>query len=1147
MIELLYEVVAEFNQEFAEDTFYVVPDHYIGEIAEHEVLDGHVSPYLNLWRWLMVYNIDGVCHPTEVEERGLMPDHGCPEAVSMTDSFYGSTIYDDCDGCQCEEYNDYGGWQLNWQCSNERYTPVGVHDQPVSFEQRLAAPASAAQECISGSELIDAVQSASGALDGENDHGEESVESIYWWSRCARYEKTGRLWSREGGDRGGVQWTLAICSLLLGGTAVGLSLKNAKLAAAKMVGSSKNENAIVAVNVAPEVTIVPPEPESGLAEKPELDVQGRSSPIAFAVQMVPMVSVQDEGSDATTTPPGAGVPLTPSKPNEPPTELGNPIPPPTPPPGAEVEVVASTASLDGAARYSGHKSERLEALTGARVIASTHIVFGHLYAKGAIESAYLFGWGYTWVPWFFMLSGYVLTHARLSSKSPEKVESPLVFFHKRTATIYPLYALGVLLMLGVRVGLGSELPGWGPLVAQAFLMQSFSPRLTEQVLQIHCWFLSTMVPYWFAFGPIYKRARRLSLERAVSMLCALAALPWLSLIVPAMAGPELKPVWWTGHVTGDLCEDSDVWIVFFKFHPISYAHVFIFGVVLAVLRARLAEYNDTAAGGPTPPLALAIRRVIRWGASIGYVGLLLVFCEPSVRPTAHKLSARLSILMPLQGLVLIGLSPLPATKQTAEYIGATGVMPIDPLARLFARAPAWLGDVSYAQYVFHMLTYYIWPAKHVGAPLAWLCFEVGGAMFAAVVIMKPAATAWIGGGDKARKDQKSRAASKPRLATVLLGMPSLLALTLVVAKAAYTPRVHVVKETVIPGYVRLAPEAVDMRLNWTSVSTDAYQGVLINPSFLANPADGGASILRAARVHSLSLSYRTLYTDEKYKPFSYAYYNDENDDNVDDLDDYDDEYYDDSEYYDEYYDDGDDGEGCWDDCASCQPAIQGDCLDDCEMSWEDNDAIQYCCFEFEDDAYPGDDFDPSDSDMCANSDAYDELTDSRRRLDELPGFDRSLCPFTAGSFGTTFACDAITHDAGNSLLWAYDDDEEKAFVLHIWNTDLGFAISFKDDNRKLKLLMVDASDDVDCDLSTCDAFLDDFDDEASICDEYEADKCKVDSDCTVTTTSSSVGGARAEQWYDSCTTTCGWEIPYNGYQALEYGNATEIVYQWNSR
>ena len=798
MIEILYEVVAEFNQEFAEDTFYVVPDHYIGEIAEHEVLDGHVSPYLNLWRWLMVYNTDGVCHPTEVEERGLVPGHGCPEAVSMTDSFYGSTIYDDCDGCQCEEYNDYGGWQLNWQCSNERYTPVGVHDQPVSFEQRLAAPASAAQECISGSELIDAVQSASGALDGENDHGEESVESIYWWSRCARYEKTGRLWSREGGDRGGVQWTLAICSLLLGGTAVGLSLKNAKLAAAKMVGSSKNENAIVAVNVAPEVTIVPPEPESGLAEKPELDVQGRSSPIAFAVQMVPMVSVQDEGSDATTTPPGAGVPLTPSKLNEPPTELGNPIPPPTPPPGAEVEVVASAASLDGAARYSGHKSERLEALTGARVIASTHIVFGHLYAKGAIESAYLFGWGYTWVPWFFVLSGYALTHARLSSKSPEKVESPLVFFHKRTATIYPLYALGVLLMLGVRVGLGSELPGWGPLVAQAFLMQSFSPRLTEQVLQIHCWFLSTMVPYWFAFGPIYKRARRLSLERVVSMLCALAALPWLSLIVPAMAGPELKPVWWTGHVTGDLCEDSDVWIVFFKFHPISYAHVFIFGVVLAVLRARLAEYNGTAAGGPTPPLALAIRRVIRWGASIGYVGLLLVFCEPSVRPTARKLSARLSILMPLQGLVLIGLSPLPATKQTAEFIGATGVMPIDPLARLFARAPAWLGDVSYAQYVFHMLAYYIWPAKHVGAPLAWLCFEVGGAMFAAVVIMKPAATAWIGGGDKARKDQKSRAASKPRLATVLLGMPSLVALTLVIAKAAYTPRVHVVKETVIP-------------------------------------------------------------------------------------------------------------------------------------------------------------------------------------------------------------------------------------------------------------------------------------------------------------------------------------------------------------
>eukprot|EP00961_Rhodomonas_salina_P089930 1209515-Rhodomonas_salina.2 len=41
----------------------------------------------------------------------------------------------------------------------------------------------------------------------------------------------------------------------------------------------------------------------------------------------------------------------------------------------------------------------------ARVLASIHVVVGHLHAMGAVDNVYLFGWGFTWVPWFFMLSG----------------------------------------------------------------------------------------------------------------------------------------------------------------------------------------------------------------------------------------------------------------------------------------------------------------------------------------------------------------------------------------------------------------------------------------------------------------------------------------------------------------------------------------------------------------------------------------------------------------------------------------------------------------------------------------------------------------------------------------------------------------------
>ena len=74
-----------------------------------------------------------------------------------------------------------------------------------------------------------------------------------------------------------------------------------------------------------------------------------------------------------------------------------------------------------------------------------HIVAGHLYQKGAVGPLVFYSWGYTWVPWFFMLSGYVLTHARLNSRKPTVVDHPWTALWKRTSSIFPMYAVGVIL------------------------------------------------------------------------------------------------------------------------------------------------------------------------------------------------------------------------------------------------------------------------------------------------------------------------------------------------------------------------------------------------------------------------------------------------------------------------------------------------------------------------------------------------------------------------------------------------------------------------------------------------------------------------------------------------------------------------------
>ena len=104
---------------------------------------------------------------------------------------------------------------------------------------------------------------------------------------------------------------------------------------------------------------------------------------------------------------------------------------------------SSSVLLSWSKPMSTTTGERLTSLGPARFMASMHIVAGHLYQKSALGPLYLLSWGYTWVPWFFMLSGYVLMHARLNSRTPDKVDAPLTALWKRTSSIFPMYAVGV--------------------------------------------------------------------------------------------------------------------------------------------------------------------------------------------------------------------------------------------------------------------------------------------------------------------------------------------------------------------------------------------------------------------------------------------------------------------------------------------------------------------------------------------------------------------------------------------------------------------------------------------------------------------------------------------------------------------------------
>ena len=71
---------------------------------------------------------------------------------------------------------------------------------------------------------------------------------------------------------------------------------------------------------------------------------------------------------------------------------------------------------------------------------------GHLQARGAIGGGYFCSWGFSWVPWFFMLSGFVLFAAE--GRRPQR-PGVVAYLSQRCAGIYPLYAASLLLALAM--------------------------------------------------------------------------------------------------------------------------------------------------------------------------------------------------------------------------------------------------------------------------------------------------------------------------------------------------------------------------------------------------------------------------------------------------------------------------------------------------------------------------------------------------------------------------------------------------------------------------------------------------------------------------------------------------------------------------
>ena len=527
--------------------------------------------------------------------------------------------------------------------------------------------------------------------------------------------------------------------------------------------------------------------------------------------------------------------------------------------GAGVARMAAAKVVPAAA-----PKEYLHALDVARIFGSVHVVLGHLHALGALHAAYFFGWGFTWVPWFFMLSGYVLTHARLNARDPDKLDSPVTFTAVRIATLFPMYAIGLVVALLIRIGTEKSVPNWYEMGLQGLLLQAWIPPVTEQGIigTAHLWFVSCLPLYWLAFRPIYRLLRRrlASLRAATLLLLLLCVPPWLAYFLPG-SNFDADATSWYKRKWGAMDDEKDFFVVFLKHHPLAYFHLFLFGMVLARWRDLLKAVRR---GGAPPPLAAACAVCCQCGASLGYAGLLMVFMVQDLQPLAHKLSARLSILMPLQALVLLGLSPLPPLPAPRAAVATQPPPPFrDPIELGFSAIArlggTTIGATSYCVYVSQLAVWALWPVADLGNSfVAFFIFLLSLAYILGCLIATPCAKLWA-----------SRARRKwgP---LQLVAFPILLAVFLagmgasdwpVRAAAAAAGAATEPWDEWSPGAEEAAPPLpasvadpgryVDLRLNWSFTGLGGFSenASVTNPSLLW--LDNGTTLVRAARVHEI--------------------------------------------------------------------------------------------------------------------------------------------------------------------------------------------------------------------------------------------------------------------------------------------------------
>jgi peptidoglycan/LPS O-acetylase OafA/YrhL len=271
----------------------------------------------------------------------------------------------------------------------------------------------------------------------------------------------------------------------------------------------------------------------------------------------------------------------------------------------------------------------LHALTAARAVAAFGVIAFH-YGQGCSRSiselAYrLAGAGFIGVPFFFILSGYLLSYSASRTAGPSR--SAAQFYAARFARIYPVYFLSFLLGVSLdlwRTGLASltteKLTGYAMYL---FGIQSWSISHAF-ILNGPAWSLSVEFFFYLLFPVLHALSVRQQIAGLLSYASAGAILVTVLLLGQGGSGELKHLISWT--------------------HPLLWLPLFWSGLLVSELSRRLASlgFSDSSVAyyGLSLATATALIAIPASGwfrtSTIGFCYIMAVPCTAAILLLAHS-------------------------------------------------------------------------------------------------------------------------------------------------------------------------------------------------------------------------------------------------------------------------------------------------------------------------------------------------------------------------------------------------------------------------------------------------------------------------------------------------------------------------------